>query len=99
MKKIKTNLHYFEISKANPEKLLDDFYVFDRRNPDLDKYIQNTKEIKDILTTIRTMENKKEDVVIIDKYFFELQKTIGKYSNCSEFGCFINACDNIIARG
>lgn len=21
---------------------------------------------------------------------------IGKYSNCSEFGCFINACDNII---
>jgi len=96
MKKTKTNLHYFEISKANPEKLLDDFYVFDRRNPDLDKYIQNTKEIKDILTTIRTMENKKEDAVIIDKYFFELQKTIGKYSNCSEFGCFINACDNII---
>jgi len=96
MKKIKNNLHYFEISKSNPEKLLDDFYVFDQKNPDLDKYIQNTKEIKNILTTIRTMESKKENPVIIDKYFSELQKIIGKYSNCSEFGCFVNACDNII---
>lgn len=96
MKKIKNNLHYFEISKSNPEKLLDDFYVFDQKNPDLDKYIQNTKEIKNILTTIRTMESKKENPIIIDKYFSELQKIIGKYSNCSEFGCFVNACDNII---
>lgn len=96
MKNIKSNLHYFEISKANPEKLLDDFYIFDERKPDLDKYIQNTKEIKNILTTIRMMESKKENPVIIDKYFSELQKIIGKYSNCSEFGCFVNACDNII---
>jgi len=26
----------------------------------------------------------------------ELSKIIGKYSNCSEFACFVNACDNII---
>jgi len=96
MNKIKTNLHYFEISKANPEKLLDDFYVFDRRNPDLDKYIQNTEEIKNILITIRTMEGKKEKASVVDRYFSELQNIIGKYSNCSEFGCFVNACDNII---
>jgi len=26
----------------------------------------------------------------------ELSKNIGKFSNCSEFSCFVNACDNII---
>lgn len=96
MKKIETNLHYFEISKANPEKLLDEFYVFEERKPDLDKYIQNTKEIKNILITIKTLKAKNERPEIIEKYFLELQKTLGEYSNCSEFGCFINACDNII---
>lgn len=96
MKNIKSNLHYFEISKANPEKLLDDFYIFDEKNPDLDKYIQNTKEIKNILITIKTLKTKKENPEIIEKYFLELQKNLGEYSNCSEFGCFINACDNFI---
>jgi len=98
MKKIKTNLHYFEISKSNPEKLLDDFYIFEERKPDLDKYIQNTKEIKNILITIKTLKAKNEKPEIIEKYFMELQKTLGEYSNCSEFGCFINACDNIIEK-
>jgi hypothetical protein len=98
MKKIKTNLHYFEISKANPEKLLDDFYIFCERKPDLDKYIQNTKEIKNILITIKTLKENNEKKEIIEKYFLELQKTLGEYSNCSEFGCFINACDNIIEK-
>ena len=32
MKKIQNNLHYFEISKNNQEKLLDDFYVFDEKH-------------------------------------------------------------------
>lgn len=96
MKKIQNNLHYFEISKNNQEKLLDDFYVFDEKHPDLNKYIKNTKEIKDILITIRTLQSKKEKSEVIDKYFLELSKIIGKYSNCSEFACFVNACDNII---
>ncbi|MBU0880292.1 hypothetical protein KKB33_02075 [Patescibacteria group bacterium] len=96
MKKIQNNLHYFEISKNNQEKLLDDFYVFDEKHPNLNKYIKNTKEIKDILITIRTLQSKKEKSEVIDKYFLELSKIIGKYSNCSEFACFVNACDNII---
>src|SRR3989339_1351668 len=96
MNKIPNNLHYFEISKNNQEKLLDDFYVFDEKNPDLNKYIKNTKEIKNILITIRTLQSKKERSAVIDKYFLELSKIIGKYSNCSEFACFVNACDNII---
>ncbi|MBU1062929.1 MAG: hypothetical protein ABIJ83_01420 [Patescibacteria group bacterium] len=96
MKKIQNNLHYFEISKNNQEKLLDDFYVFDEKHPNLNKYIKNTKEIKDILITIRILQSKKEKSEVIDKYFLELSKIIGKYSNCSEFACFVNACDNII---
>lgn len=98
MKKIQSNLHYFEISKNNQEKLLDDFYVFDEKHPDLNKYIENTKEIKNILITIRTLRSRKEKSIMIDKYFLELSKIIGKYSNCSEFACFVNACDNIVGE-
>jgi len=96
MRKIQNNQHYFKISKNNQEKLLDDFYVFDEKHPDLNRYIQNTKEIKNILITIRTLQSKKEKPAVIDKYFLELSKIIGKYSNSSEFACFVNACDNII---
>lgn len=96
MKKIQSNLHYFEISKKNPEKSLDDFYIFSDKHPELDKYIENTKEIKNILITIKTLRNKKEKPSIIDKYYTELSKTISVFSTCSEFACFINACDNII---
>ncbi len=35
-------------------------------------------------------------VEIIDKYYLELSKIVGKFPNCSEFACFVNACDNII---
>jgi len=95
MKKIQSNQHYFEISKNNQEKLLDSFYMFDEKHPDLDKYIKNTKEIKDILITIKTLQDKKEKTEVVDKYFLELSKIINEFSICSEFGCFINACDNI----
>ena len=98
MKKIQNNLHYFKISKNNQEKLLDDFYVFDEKHPDLNRYIKNTKEIKNILITIQTLQGKKEKSAVIDKYFIELSKIIGKFSNCSEFACFVNACDNIIGE-
>lgn len=95
MNKTQSNLHYFKISKNNQEKLLDDFYVFDEKKPDLNKYIKNTKEIKNILITIRTLQRKKEKSSVINKYFLELSKIISEFSICSEFGCFINACDNI----
>lgn len=96
MKVVRNNLHYFKISQNNLEKPLDDFYVFDEKHPELKKYINNTKEIKNILITIKTLQDKKEKSSIVNKYFLELSKTIGKFSNCSEFACFINACDNII---
>lgn len=98
MKKIQifNNLHYFKISQQNPEKILDGFYIFDEKHPKLQEYIDNTKEIKNILITIRTLQKKNEDKKVIAKYFLELSKTLGRFSNCSEFACFINACDSFL---
>lgn len=96
MKKIQNNLHYFKISQQNPEKILDSFYIFDEKHPQLQKYISNTKEIKNILITIRTLQKKNEDKKVITKYFLELSKILGRFSNCSEFACFINACDSFL---
>ena len=64
MKKIRDNLYYYKISKSHQEKLLDDFYVFEEKHPDLNKYIKNTVEIKNILITIRTLQIKKEGACI-----------------------------------
>ena len=96
MKKIQNNLHYFKISQQNPEKILDGFYIFEEKHPQLRKYIANTKEIKNILITIRTLQKKNENKKVIEKYFLELSKILGNFSNCSEFSCFINACDSLL---
>lgn len=93
---IQSNQHYFKISQENAEPFLDSFYIFDNKNPNLGKYIKNTKEIKEILTTIKTLQKKKESSKIINRYFEELQKSLSEFSNCSEFICFVNACDNTL---
>ncbi|MBU4082772.1 hypothetical protein KKB98_02405 [Patescibacteria group bacterium] len=95
-KNIQNNQHYFKISQENLESPLDNFYVFDNKNPNLKQYIKNTKEIKEILTTIKTLQKRKESPKIINKYFEELQKSLSEFSNCSEFICFVNACDNTL---
>lgn len=96
MKKMRSNRHYFKISQNNFEELLDDFYVFDDEHPELEKYIKNTKKIKNLLITIKILQDKKENEKIIDKYFYDLSQILGKFANCSEFACFINACDNTL---
>lgn len=97
IKRILTNIDYFKISRNNPEEVLDSFYVFDEQHPQLQKYIANTKEIKNILITIKILKEKKENKKIIKKYLLELSHTLGNFSNCSEFACFINACDSFVA--
>lgn len=95
-KNIQNNQRYFKISQENIESFLDGFYIFDKKSPNLKKYIKNTKEIKEILTTIKTLQKKKESLKTINKYFEELQKSLSEFSNCSEFICFVNACDNTL---
>ena len=96
MKKSQDNLFYFNVSKNNPEKILDKFYVFDEKNLHLGEYISNTKDVKNILITIRTLQTKNENEEVVDKYFLELSRIMNKFSNCSEFACFINACDSFL---
>lgn len=93
-KNIQNNQRYFKISQENIESFLDGFYIFDKKSPNLKKYIKNTKEIKEILTTIKTLQKKKESLKTINKYFEELQKSLSEFSNCSEFICFVNACED-----
>ena len=88
------NLNYFELSKQFPEPLLDENYIFIDEHPEIQKYHENLKQIKNILITIKTLKNNNENLQIISKYYRQLQQNINKYSNTSEFSCFINACDN-----
>jgi len=93
---MKNNQHYFKISQSNPEPPLDNFYIFDKKHPEIAKYVKKTKEIKNYLITIKILLDKKENNVIINKYFELLRESLSNFSNCSEFSCFINACDNVL---
>ena len=95
-KNIKDNKHYFKVSQDNPEKHLDEFYIFDKKHTHLKKYAENTRKIKNILITIKTLTGKREKTDIVEKYYQELQKLLSGFSNCSEFSCFVNACDNTL---
>ncbi|HBO16758.1 MAG: hypothetical protein UR69_C0001G0277 [Candidatus Moranbacteria bacterium GW2011_GWE2_35_2-] len=90
----KDNLHYFEISKDNPEPHLDESYFVIDNHPKLKEHIKAIKEIKEILITIKKLQENKEDIVVIEKYFKKLFEVFNStYANCSELGCFVNACD------
>ena len=57
-------------------------------------YVSGVKEIKEILITIKKLQEGKEKKRIIEKYFLKLFKAFNqKFANCSELGCFVNACD------
>lgn len=91
---IHDNQHYFKISQQNPEPHLDVNYFFLEKHPELKAYIKGVKDIKEILITIKRLKKAKEKPEIIEKYFQKLFKAFNqKFSNCSELGCFVNACD------
>jgi hypothetical protein len=90
----KGNLYYFKISQENKEPHLDQDYFILEKHPELKKYLSGIGEIKEILITIKKLTDSKEDKSIIDKYFLELFEIFkNNFSNCSELGCFVNACD------
>ena len=93
MKKIQSNLRYFEISKNNPEPHLDADYFIIQKSPQMKQYIRNIKDIKEILITIKKLKENKENSDVLEKYFKKLFETFNEFSNCSELGCFVNACD------
>lgn len=96
MNTLKNNLDYFDFCTHNPEPIIDDFYIFINKDQNIQKYIDNNKQLKNILITIKTLQNNNEDSLIIEKYFSKLLENINQFSNNSEFSCFVNACDNVI---
>jgi len=88
------NLKLLKYCSKNPEFFLDDIYMFVEKHKDLKKYAEITKEIKNTLIAIKEVKGKKDSLKIIDQLFEQLYKLMPKYSNNSEFGCFINACDS-----
>jgi len=95
MKKIPSNAECFKISQENQELHLDSDYFLINKHPEIDYYIKNIKEIKEVLITIKKMKENKESRKVLEKYYeklFDLFNT--KFSNCSELGCFVNACDS-----
>jgi len=91
---MKNNQHYFKISQQNPESHLDESYFLLEKHPELTNYILGVREIKEILITIKKLRERKEKSQIVEKYFLMLFSTFNqRFANCSELGCFVNACD------
>jgi len=88
------NLKLLQYCIDHPEKFLDFNYMFVKKDNNLNYYEKRTKEIKELLTAIKKIKNKKNSNNVLKQLFSELQGKIKKYANYSEFGCFINACDS-----
>jgi len=87
-------LHYFKISQDNSELHLDENYFILEKHPNLPEYIKGIKEIKEILITIKKLDENNESKGIVDKYLLKLFNVFkNNFANCSELGCFVNACD------
>lgn len=93
MKKIQDNLHYFRLSQENPEPQLDLNYFIIDREPKIKEYLKNIKEIKENLIALKKLKENREDKDIIEKYYRKLFDCWDIFSNCSELGCFVSACD------
>ncbi|OGI25379.1 MAG: hypothetical protein A3J76_01980 [Candidatus Moranbacteria bacterium RBG_13_45_13] len=93
MKNIQDNLHYFRVSQENPEPQLDLNYFVIGKEPKIKEYLKNIKEIKETLITLKKLKENEERKDVVEKYYQKLFQNLNDYSNCSELGCFVNACD------
>lgn len=90
---MKNSLHYFNVSQENPEDQLDINYFILEKDPRIKEYISHVKNIKETLITIKKLKENKERKETVEKYYKKLFDDFNDYSNCSELGCFVNACD------
>jgi hypothetical protein len=90
---MKNSLHYFKISQESPEDQLDINYFILEKDPRIKEYIAHVKNIKETLITIKKLKENKESKETVKKYYKKLFNDFNGYSNCSELGCFVNACD------
>lgn len=87
---LNTNQHYFDISIQNPEAL-DLRYAHIAWDPNLDLYIETTKQIKELLATIKQLKAHGRNA---DDFYEELYAIfIKRIASKNELNCFVNACD------
>ena len=88
------NIKLLEYCKKNPESILDPAYMFIDKDPGLNKYVEQTKKIKNKLIAIKEIVEKKDSKKVVEDLFKDLSGLLGDFANFSEFGCFINAADS-----
>ena len=88
------NIVLLKYCVKNPEKFLDNNYMFVEKDNNLGTYVKKTQIIKHKLIAIKETLNKNKSKTVINQLFSELQKELAKYANYSEFGAFVNACDS-----
>jgi len=70
--------------------------MFIELHKNLDTYVRKTKEIKELLITIKQLSTKKSTAAVLNNIYLDLQKALKSNANYSEFGAFVNACDSNI---
>ncbi len=92
------NIQLLRYSIRHPEPLLDDNYMFVEKHKDLNKYCEKTKQIKNLLITIKelTTQRTTSNPRVLNSLFLKLALFLKQYAQFSEFGCFINACDTTV---
>ncbi len=88
-----TNIDYLIESIRNNETLDERYMILDE-DPRLDEIVLITQDIKEIITTIKVLNNNNENA---DRYYDKLLKLVSsELGSKNEFNCFINACDSTI---
>lgn len=91
---IKTNLEYFKMSIENKESL-DVRYMSLELHESLDEMVETTKEIKELLITIKRL---KLNNMSATRFYEELRPLVlSDLGSKNEFNGFINACDSAIS--
>lgn len=88
---MKNNIHYLKQSINNPEKLLDESYIFSDWDKNINLYVEDTKKLKEILTTIKILKNKK--MTINNGLYIDIINLLNSHAKKSELACFFTACD------
>jgi len=90
---MKDNFYYFKESIRNKEKL-DPRYMFLSWSENIDALVETTKEIKELIVTIKQTNLSGGDSKIFYDKLYEL--TLSENGKKNEFNCFVNACDSTL---
>ena len=89
---MKLNQQLFEHSCKHPEPLLDPFYMFMKKDEDLDSYYEKSARFRSSLIRFHKHQNENNAGEKISALMDEIQSNWGRFISYTHFGAFINAC-------